>query len=259
MLPLTNRPPALRYVHPKSGGRDDGDYDFALEAATASLPNYLKWIAGLCAPHLGPSLLDVGAGHGAVTQHFAEGRSVTAVDVSDDCVTALRRRFADTPAVRVVCADLRTWTTEERFDSVVLINVLEHILDDVGALESLQRFTLPGGTFVLYVPALNGLFGEWDRKVGHYRRYSKWRLRAVVEAAGLELIELRYANLLAIPAWLAFSVASGRVETTGDKSLPISDRAAVLWDRAAVPLIRAVEARVQPPLGLNLLCAARVL
>lgn len=251
MLPLTNRRPALRYVHPKVAGREEEDYGVALEAAAKGSPNYLKWIAGLCAPHLGRSVLDVGAGHGAVTQHFAQGRSVTAVDVSSESVAALRRRFADTPTVRVVCADLRTWTTEERFDSVVLINVLEHILDDVGALEALQRFTVPGSTIVLYVPALNGLFGEWDRRVGHYRRYSKWRLRAVIEAAGLELVELRYANLLAIPAWLAFSVASGRVATTGDKSLPI-------WDRAAVPLIKAVESRVQPPLGLNLLCAARV-
>ena len=88
-----------------------------------------------------------------------------------------------------------------------MVNVLEHIRDDVGVLSSLQRFLEPGGSIVIYTPALNGLFGSWDDYAGHFRRYSKWRLREVFRQAELDTVELRYANLLAIPAW-SFSLRS---------------------------------------------------
>jgi len=250
-----NALPAARYVHPKAfeNGAQAGEHDHALDIASEASPNYLRWIADLCKPHLGHDVMDVGAGHGAITEHFAAGRSVLATDLSDTCVAAMRRRFAAAPNVEVQKADLRELGPEEvgrRFDSIVLINVLEHIEDDAGALAHLAGCLRPGGAFVVYVPALNGLFGPWDRKVGHFRRYSKWRLRGVAAAAGLQVVELRYVNLLAIPAWLAFSRLSMRVNEDPGTSLS-------LWDRTGVPLSRLIESRVRPPLGLNLLCVAQ--
>jgi SAM-dependent methyltransferase len=244
--------PAARYVHPKAMAAMDaeGDHDFALDVAGDSAPNHLRWIADLVSPHLGRRVLDVGAGIGAITQHIAPGRHVTACDVADECVTALRRRFEGAENVDVLQADLRTWTPAEAFDSVLMVNVLEHIEDDAGALASLARFVEPGGTVVVYVPALNGLFGNWDRKVGHYRRYSKWRLSEVMREAGLELTFMRYANILAIPGWFAFTNLA-KDDTTGDNALP-------LWDKLAVPVSRAVESRVPVPVGTNLLGVGRV-
>jgi 2-polyprenyl-3-methyl-5-hydroxy-6-metoxy-1,4-benzoquinol methylase len=249
-----NARPAARYVHPKALGNvsEEGQHDQALDIASEAAPNYLRWIADLCAPHLGHEVMDVGAGHGAITELFAAGRSVLATDVSDDCVAAMRQRFASMPNVEVRKSDLRTLDSEElgrRFDSVVLINVLEHMEDDAGTLAHLTRMLYPGGGVVIYVPALNGLYGPWDRKVGHFRRYSKWRLREVVAEAGLDLVELRYVNLLAIPAWLAFSRFSTAAGEDPGRSLSI-------WDRTGVPLGRMIESRLRPPLGLNLLCVA---
>jgi 2-polyprenyl-3-methyl-5-hydroxy-6-metoxy-1,4-benzoquinol methylase len=252
---LFNARPAARYVHPKAL-RDvsgDGEHDEALEIASEAAPNYLRWIADLCGPYLGREVMDVGAGHGAITALFAEGRRVLATDLSDTCVAAMRQRFASAPNVEVRKADLRVLDPDQsgrRFDSIVLINVLEHIEDDAGTLAGLKRFLRPGGAVVLYVPALNGLYGPWDRKVGHFRRYSKWRLREVAAEAELELVELHYVNLLAIPAWLAFSRFGSRVDGDPGRSLSI-------WDRTGVPLGRLIESRLHPPLGLNLLCAAR--
>jgi hypothetical protein len=129
-----------------------------------------------------------------------------------------------------------------------MINVLEHIEDDSGVLAGLRPLLSPGGAIVLYVPALNGLYGRWDRKVGHYRRYSRWRLREVANEAGLDVVELRYVNALAIPAWIAFSRTD--VDRTQGVSLSI-------WDRTGVPLSRAVERRIRVPFGLNLLAVLR--
>ncbi|WP_196807232.1 class I SAM-dependent methyltransferase [Candidatus Solirubrobacter pratensis] len=243
-----NAPPAARYVHPHAVTEVEGEHDRALDIADEASPNYLTWIADLCRPALGARVLEVGAGFGAITMRYSEGRDVLATDISDECLAALHRRFDASPNVRVARLDIREPDPTERFDSALMVNVLEHIEDDAGALASLRRVVRPGGTIVLYVPALNGLYGVWDRKVGHFRRYSKWRVRGVAREAGLEVQELRYANILAIPAWFVFS--RSKVETTIGQGLS-------LWDRTGVPLGRAIESRVPMPIGLNLLAVLR--
>jgi SAM-dependent methyltransferase len=243
--------PASRYIHPKAItlSEGEGDHDAGLDTASESAPNYLRWIADLCRPHLGQSVLEVGAGIGSITKLYADGRRVLATDVSELCVSALEERFRDIPTVEVARADVRTLELDERFDSVLMINVLEHIEDDVGTLISVQRFLRPGGSIVIYVPALNGLYGRWDLKVGHRRRYSRWRLSEIFREADLEAVELRYVNLLAIPAWAAFSRTS--VERTARGSL-------TFWDRTAVPMGRLLESRIRVPIGLNLLGVGRM-
>ncbi len=199
---------------------------------------------------LGHRVLEVGAGLGAITARYEQGREVVANDVSPECVQALRERFAAHPNVRVEDRDLRTLDLEARFDSVLMVNVLEHIADDAGALEGLGRLLVPGGNIVVYVPALNGLYGALDRKIGHYRRYSVWRLGEVFREAGLEPVELRWVNFIAIPAWAAFG--RGDVDDRQRSGNLLS-----LWDRVAVPAGRFLEAHVRVPIGLNVLGVAR--
>ena len=251
MRPIDKR--MSRYVHPKAA--DDpsmGKHDCGLDVAVDSSAAYLHWIADLVIPYLGASALEVGSGHGAVTQYLARGRQFVATDLSDSCLRALHSRFADWPNVKVRRMDLREVDITETFDSTVIINLLEHIYDDAGALGTLRDRLNPGGNCVIYVPALNGLYGAYDRDVGHYRRYSKRRLAGVVREAGLRPVTLRYVNICAIPAWVLFSskwLDRDNVQSVG--------RSLELWDRVGVPLTRAIERRVSPPLGLNLFCVAR--
>ena len=252
MFVRINAHPAAGYVHPRASEITDQEADegFNLEVASTAARNYLRWVADLCSPHLGTSVLEVGAGRGSVTQHLVEGRQLVATDMSASSVEAMRRRFEAVPSVEVHQADLRTWNPGRTFDSVLMVNVLEHIRDDAGALLSLRRFVRPGGSIVVYVPAMNGLYGNWDEHVRHFRRYSKWRLRQVMQQASLEPVELRYANMLAMPAWLAFSMLM-RVDPDGRQSLSI-------WDRTVVPATRFLESRLRVPTGLNLLGVGRV-
>jgi hypothetical protein len=136
------------------------------------------------------------------------------------------------------------------FDSVVYVNVLEHILDDVGELRTARDLLVPGGTLAVFVPALPRLYGSMDFKSGHHRRYVKESLRTVVSEAGFEVVDIRYLDVLGVAPYFAMyrllDVKSlGSVSSGG-------------YDKIVVPLSRAVQRLVpDPPFGKNLLAIAR--
>jgi SAM-dependent methyltransferase len=239
----------VRYVHPRSSAGQGGLHDWGLEVVSEQAPNYPRWLAQMCEPHLGREVLEVGAGHGSVTQHFLPGRHVVAVESSSSCASALRTRFKERSDIEIIECDLRDLTLDRLFDSVVMINTLEHIADDVAAVARVARFLRPSGRVVLYVPAFNFLYSDYDRKVGHYRRYTKPMLAAVLTEAGLSPVELYYANVLGFPAWLIVHRLLGLDSTEG--------KATGVWDRTGTVASRWLEARVRFPFGLNLLCVAQ--
>ena len=196
-------------------------------------------------PYLGRTVLDLGAGIGAVTAHYAEGRGVVACDRSDTCVAALRNRFGDASNVTVIQGDL---TAAERLGGALRIR-----RDAQRARAHRGRRRRPLVT--AGVPSTcrqarrlragpQRTVRQMDRKLGHYRRYSKWRFKEIAADAGLQIVTLRYVNALAIPAWIAFSHSN--TDRTYGPSLSV-------WDRTGVPLSRAIEERVRVPVGLNLL------
>jgi SAM-dependent methyltransferase len=238
--------PAARYVHPRARP-EEGVHESHLDVAGENSPNYATWVAQMIKPHLGYRVLEVGAGIGTITTRYAEGHSVHATDISPECVRELQLRFDGWANVSVSQDDIREMALAGRkFDSIVMVNVLEHIEDDSGLLAGLKTLLALGGNIVLYVPALNGLYGRLDHLVGHYRRYSKWRMRAVAEEAGLRPVVLRYANSLAIPAWFAYSRSRTSIDIT------LSSRLS-LWDRVGVPVSRSLENAIRVPIGLNVL------
>jgi SAM-dependent methyltransferase len=245
--------PTSRYVHPRAGRNTD--HDHGLEMADESSPNYHRWITELCRPYVGERTLEVGAGRGAVTRFLSEGvTDYVATDTSPECLAALETRFRESSNVTVHELDIRTGQPDGDFDTIVMINVLEHLLDDAGTLTSLSRHLAPGGKLIVYVPALNSTYGAWDDRVGDYRRYSKKQLVHVMCDAGLTVVDSSCANLVAIPAWFAFSRLGSRNKQSGRYAT--LGRDLQIWDKTAVPMTRWVETRVRPPIGLNVLGVA---
>ena len=139
---------------------------------------------------------------------------------------------------------------DEPVDSVVAINVLEHIEDDAGALRSLATAVQPGGSIVLWVPGYQQLYGEFDRKVGHVRRYTPSTLASAVRRAGLDVELVKPVNLLGGIAWWLTVRRGG--STSPDSKL------VAVFDRFVVPVTRALERVMRPPFGQSVLCVARV-
>jgi SAM-dependent methyltransferase len=216
-----------------------------LEAA----PNYAGWVLSLVRPYLGRTVLEVGAGHGIYTDELAgPDRSVVATELSPDCVRRLRERFAASSAVTIVHGDLPEVAPLGPFDTAVLINVLEHIADDDAALRGVHDLLQPGGRLLLWVPALPALYSDFDRRIGHVRRYIRGPLRSQVEAAGFVVSECRYVNLVGAFAWLVLARVMGVIPT---RSLPVR-----VFDRWFVPILRRVESRIPAPVGQAVFIAA---
>jgi SAM-dependent methyltransferase len=139
---------------------------------------------------------------------------------------------------------------EPPVDSVVALNVLERLDDDVAALKAMAGAVVPGGRVLLVASAYPALAGAYDQALGNRRRYTPDRLRAAVQAAGLVPEVVRPVNLLGGLAWWA-AVRVGR------QARPTPTLVG-LYDRLVVPAERALERRFQPGFGQSVLCVARV-
>jgi 2-polyprenyl-3-methyl-5-hydroxy-6-metoxy-1,4-benzoquinol methylase len=227
---------------------DDSDAELSDVLRTLEeADNYADWIYRLVEPYLGDHVLEIGAGHGELTERLRRSAHVTATDLSKRCVDELALRFAGDQQVEVLQADVAALGAEERkYDSVVLINVLEHIDDDANALADLRALLKPGGRLCVFVPAFEGLYSDFDRRIGHRRRYRKARLVSTFDRAGLGVIEARYVNTVGALAWWIFSRQFGQV--------PTQRWSVRLYDKVGVPLIRKVEEGRAPRFGQSLLC-----
>jgi SAM-dependent methyltransferase len=218
----------------------------------AELDRYNNWVYEEIASALGRRVLEVGSGTGNITRFLcADGRQVTATDVVPGYRNELERVFGDRPNVRVGKFDLTAEAPEafvaEPFDSVVCLNVLEHIEDDLFALSQMRRALAPGGRLALLVPAHQFLYGEFDRAVGHFRRYGKRELTAKLEQSGFAVRRIKHFSLVAALPWLI----NGRLLKRD--YLPTGQ--ANLANRL-VPLLK-LERLIGPPCGLSLIAIAQ--
>lgn len=226
----------------------DDELAKALDALTEAT-NYADWIIDQAQAHLGASILELGAGHGTVTDRLVKHGKVAAADLSPRCVEVLREKYEEHPDVEVLHGDVETVIEGRAFDTVVLVNVLEHIEEDAAALRAILNGLRPGGTVVLFVPAFQALYSEFDRMVGHFRRYRKGELAALVRGAGFDVVDAHYVNCIGAVAWWVVARQLGR--------FPKSRAAMRAYDRTVVPVIRRLESRWTPPFGQSVLCIGR--
>ncbi|MEJ7894486.1 MAG: class I SAM-dependent methyltransferase [Solirubrobacteraceae bacterium] len=212
----------------------------------------------LISRHCGPSVLEVGAGLGEFASQFRGLRRHVVTDVDPACVAHMKHRFADRAEVEARQLDLQDASAGvgASVSTVVAVNVLEHVQEDSAALRSLAAIVEPGGTIVLWVPGYMQLYGEFDRRVGHVRRYTPDTLRAAIVGAGLEPTDVHPVNLLGGIAWW-LAVRRGGVGDAGRS--PARRRALTrTYNRLVVPVTRTLESRITPPFGQSVLGVATV-
>ncbi len=147
-------------------------------------------------------LVEGGIGSSRNLQEFQElGYQVAGFDLMDEAVAHGRNRGLDELRVHDLT---QPWPLDgESMDVAVLLDVLEHMPNPVEVLRHASKVLKPGGGLVITVPAHPWLFGDWDKRLGHYRRYTARELRRHADAAELTIERLTYWNAFSLPAAIA--------------------------------------------------------
>ena len=167
-------------------------------------PRFNKWMADVVSPYLGDRVLEIGAGRGNLSLHFMPRTIYWATDVNPYYLDYLLTLRPTRPYMRVAYTDAEkseSFPREQGFDSVVCLNVVEHVPDDVGALRNIWSVLEPGGSAVILVPHGPKLFGTLDEVLGHCRRYTQEQLTDVSQQAGFRVEEILKFNRPGVPAW----------------------------------------------------------
>lgn len=218
----------------------------------SEMETFNQWMFDSIRPCIGQRVLEAGAGIGNFTGRLVDRDLVVALELEADRVERLRQRFAEYPNVHAEVGDL----TDPRllqlshygFDTVICLNVLEHIEQHVAALSHMHDVLAPGGRLLLLVPAHPALYSSLDQELGHYRRYRESDLRALLEQVGFGIERRFYLNLFGIFGWwLNGRVLKRRLLPRGQLSV---------YERLA-PVFRGMEEGLGRRWGLSVVFVAQ--
>jgi SAM-dependent methyltransferase len=217
---------------PQSRAEDDPVGIETLERLAAAAPRYNAWLIERVLPWVGRRVLEIGAGVGTMSAFLTDRERVVLSDTNAGYLERLRTRFAGHQQVRIEALRLPATNGDlqaERLDTIICLNVLEHVRDDELSLTSMFQLLQPGGRLVLLVPSLPAIYGTLDRALGHFRRYTPSELRTKYAAAGFRMRHLEYFNMAGIPGWWF----TGRV-----LKRELIPTGSLRWYDALVPLFR---------------------
>lgn len=224
-----------------------------MSRAIREAENYHRWLVERFAEHVprGSTLLEVGSGHGRYSRWFAPRvRQLLVSDIDPVAVDRLRQELSDLDNARFLVMDgVDPDRLGQPVDVVALINVLEHIKDDLEVLQDCREALVSGGRVLLLVPAFAILFSRMDREAGHHRRYSKRGLEQLIARAGLRVEAMNHFNAVGFFGWLANRLLrSGLNSGTTNAQIQLYDR--------LIPVLKHVD-RLLPMVGQSLVAVAR--
>lgn len=166
-------------------------------------PRFTKWMADTIRPYVGERVLEIGAGIGNLTANLVPRTAYWASDINPHYLDRLEKLKPTQPYLQVHYTDAAVAETypPERFDTVVCLNVIEHLEDDVAALTNIRNILEPSGHAIVLVPNGPELFGTLDTVLGHFRRYTREQLLDVCQRAGFTVQTLVKFNRFGAPGW----------------------------------------------------------
>jgi SAM-dependent methyltransferase len=205
--------------------------------ALADARRFNSWMADAVSEYVGSEVLELGAGMGNLTRHLARRRRrYIATDIDTEHLARLRARLQHRPNLSTATCDLTRSNDFARFveqmDTVVCLNVLEHIEDDLAGLKNIYSALRPGGRAIVLVPQGAGNYGTLDEALGHYRRYSRDELETKMNAVGFRIERVLNFNHVTYPGWFL----NGRIL----KRRHFSRFQLAIFDRF-VPMFRVVD------------------
>lgn len=211
--------------------------------------NYHCWILKVFEPYLGGSVAEIGAGCGNFARLVLEKniKNLKAFEPSGNMFPQLELTLKHDLRAEAINAFFDA-SYPGTFDSILYVNVLEHIEDDVAELANALESLKPGGYLLVFVPALSWLYSEQDKELGHFRRYTKTGLVELAKQVGFTITLARYFDLAGIVPWYLNFVLLKNQWHSGSVAL---------YDNMVVPIMRKIESLVAPPIGKNVILVAK--
>ena len=179
------------------------EYGSEILARLNRAPRFTRWMADTVRPFVGERVLEIGAGIGNLTANLIPRTAYWATDINPLYLSDQRNLSSTRPYLHVAFTDVSRMETfpKERFDTVICLNVIEHVEEDVAALRNIKSVLDEGGRAIILVPQGPALFGSLDTVLGHFRRYTRQQLIAAGEKAGFQVVTVLGFNRAGMPAW----------------------------------------------------------
>lgn len=217
----------------------------------AAVYHWKSYWSGEIRPFLKGDVLEVGAGMGSNTRFLdTDPHSRFVCLEPDPRLLGLLQAHLGGGArhYETICGTLEALPERERFDTIVYIDVLEHIENDRAELERAAAHLRPDGRVIVLSPAHQWLFTPFDAAIGHFRRYTR-RMAKVISPAGLEMVSCRYLDSVGLLASLANLMFL-------KQSMP-TKRQLAFWDRFIIPMSRVVDPLLRRSVGKSIVAVWR--
>lgn len=175
--------------------------------------HFNKWMYSSIRPFLKGEILEIGSGIGNISKFLiATGFDTTLSDYNSEYCEQLKEFFSDKPHVKnILQIDLQLpgftnayASLKEKFDTLVMLNVIEHLENDSEAIANCRYMLKPGGNLVVLAPAYSCLYCRLDQELGHYRRYTSKKMKMVFKKESFDILKTKYFNLLGVFGWFFF-------------------------------------------------------
>ncbi len=217
------------------------------------ISRYSQWMYHTYKKHIGLKVLDIGAGIGNMTSYYVnQCNCVVACDIFDKQINIMKERFSDLnyfDAIKwdIVEEDLDV-VGDSGFDTIICINVMEHLQNDKLALQKMIQLLSDNGKIIIIAPACPFLYCYLDKNVGHHRRYARGELKKLAGAFGLKIVENRYFNFFGILPY--FMKGKFGRDNGGSFSTDLNESNSKIYNFAS-KILEPIERIINPPIGIS--------
>lgn len=210
---------------------------------------YFLWQLQQFKPYLGNCILDVGCGLGNFTEILLDRKLYIGIDLDLELIKQLKMEYSGKKNIELFHLDV----TEPEFiilfknkkpNSILCVNLLEHIEDDINAIRNMIEILPTGGYLCLLVPAFQFLYGTLDSLDGHFRRYNKNQICKKLKNLPLEVSNMYYFNFIGGLGWLF----KGKILLEKTQS-----NANYYIMNLLIPIVSKIENLLKPPFGISLI------
>lgn len=216
---------------------------------------YSKWIYSIIKPYIQNRILEIGSGIGTMIKNYDDNKFLIASDVNDNYLKIIREKYINKKKLKIIYLDITKIDKSTlknlkkmNIDTVICINVLEHIRKDQLAIGNIYSVLPNAGRIIIFIPSCPKIYGSLDIAFGHFRRYSKNNITDKLLQSKFKIEYIRYFNFLGIIWWFI----AGKILKI--RNLPKNTG---LLLKIVVSIMQKIESMINPPLGQSLIIVGK--